>query len=75
MVKLDPRPVRDDFTSAECAKILGGTIGALVDMASYEAVSEAIAFWSSATGQAKLRELYGREADSEPPPASEEARR
>jgi len=60
MVRLDPRPVRDDFTSAECAKILGGTIGALVDMASFEALSEALGFWSSPTGQMKLRELYGR---------------
>lgn len=69
MTRLDPRPVRDDFTSAECAKILGGTIGALVDMASFESVTEALAFWSGPTGQRKLRELYGR--DSDPPPAQE----
>lgn len=71
MTHLDPRPCRDDFTSTECAKVLGGTIGGLAPMASLEALSDAIAFWASPVGQLKLREMYGRESDF--PPASAEA--
>lgn len=59
MTELDPRPPRDDFTSTECAKILGGTLGALSQMASIEALTEAVAYWASPAGQKKIDELYG----------------
>lgn len=42
---LDERPARHDLTSRECAKLLGGLIGGLVEMSSVEAVRDAMRFW------------------------------
>jgi hypothetical protein len=45
-VKLDPRPAREDLTDRECAKLLGGFLGGLIDQADIDAVKRAIDWWS-----------------------------
>lgn len=47
-LRLDPRPVRLDLTSRECARILGGVIGCLATMASEAAVRDAVRWWAGA---------------------------
>jgi hypothetical protein len=42
---LDPRPARQ-LTSRECAKILGGVIGGLIDTAKPEDVRAAVRWWA-----------------------------
>ena len=46
MPKLDEKPARTDLTTRECAKLIGGTIGALCTMADIETVKAAIQWWS-----------------------------
>lgn len=59
---LDQRPARNDLTSRECAKIVGGTIGVLLQMADASAVRDAVRWWAEtdsawAVGQAMSHEL------------------
>ena len=42
---LDTEPARP-LTKRECAKLLGGTIGTLVDMAPVEVVHAAVKWWA-----------------------------
>ncbi len=42
---LSEAAAREDLTSRECAKLLGGLIGALTQMAPPEAVRDAMRFW------------------------------
>lgn len=44
-IKLDPHESRQ-LTDRECAKILGGTVGALLDMAPPSAVRNAVRWWA-----------------------------
>ncbi len=46
LTKLTEKPARTDLTDRECSKIIGGTIGALVDMADIEAVRRAVQWWA-----------------------------
>ena len=46
--QLDQRPARTDLTSREAAKLVGGTIGALCQMADPEVVRAAVAWWAEA---------------------------
>lgn len=46
MPKLDERPARTDLTNREVAKILGGPIGALCQMATPTDVKQAIVWWA-----------------------------
>ena len=50
MPKLDPRPARQDLTSRECSKLLGGLIGSLGMMAPLETIREAVRWWAEADG-------------------------
>jgi hypothetical protein len=43
---LDTRPARKDLTTRECAKLLGGTIGGLLEMADLETVRAAVKWWA-----------------------------
>jgi hypothetical protein len=43
---LDTRPPRNDLTSRECAKLIGGLLGGLCEQASIEDVKQAIDWWS-----------------------------
>lgn len=43
---LDPREARKDLTDRECAKLIGGAIGCLLDMADRATVLRAIAWWA-----------------------------
>jgi hypothetical protein len=43
---LDSKPARLDLTDRECAKLLGGMIGALAEMAPLENVRAAIRWWA-----------------------------
>lgn len=43
---LDTRPARNDLTSRECAKLIGGLLSSLCDQASIEEVKEAVDWWS-----------------------------
>lgn len=77
---LDPRPGRTDLTSRECAKLIGGTIGCLVGMASVDAVREAIRWWAGpeakdawlvlgnlgTAGPTIAADLIARQTDREP---------
>ncbi len=51
--KLDPRPARTDLTSRECAKLIGGTIAALVhgEGRPPEDVRAAVRFIAAAFGE------------------------
>lgn len=44
--KLDTREARTDLSSRECAKLLGSTIGGLLQMAPAENVRTAIKWWA-----------------------------
>lgn len=63
---LSPEPART-LTDRECVKILGGTIGGLVDMADVETVRNAVRWWAESedgwTIFAELEEIkrLGRE--------------
>lgn len=46
MKKLNDKPARTDLTDRECTKILGGTIGALVEMADRHTVQDAVRWWA-----------------------------
>lgn len=43
---LDTRPARNDLTSRECAKLLGGFLGGLAEMAPIEAVRDAVNWYA-----------------------------
>jgi hypothetical protein len=49
--KLDERPARDDLTSREVAKLLGGMIGSLCHMANVAEVRTAVEWWGSASDE------------------------
>lgn len=42
---LDPRDTRE-LTNRECAKLLGGTIGALCEMSDAQTVRDAVRWWA-----------------------------
>ena len=44
--RLDSRAVRTDLTDRECSKIIGGTLGALCQMAEIETVRKAVEWWA-----------------------------
>lgn len=44
--RLDEREPRTDLTSREAAKLLGGTIGALMHMSDRESVRAALTWWA-----------------------------
>ncbi len=46
MKKLTDQPARTDLTDRECTKILGGTIGALVEMSDRRTVQAAVRWWA-----------------------------
>lgn len=46
MVKLDPNPARTDLTSREIAKLLGGFIGGLIEMAEVDEIEAAVKWWA-----------------------------
>ena len=43
---LDSKPARTDFTDRECAKLLGGLIGALCQITTPETVRAAVKHWA-----------------------------
>jgi hypothetical protein len=45
-MSLDTRPARNDLTSRECAKLIGGLLASLCEQASIEEVKEAVDSWS-----------------------------
>lgn len=45
--KLDTREARKDLTDRECAKLLGGTIGSLAQMADVKDIRRAVSWWAS----------------------------
>lgn len=44
--KLTTEPARMDLTDRECSKLLGGTIGALLQMATMNDVRNAVRWWA-----------------------------
>lgn len=54
---LDKYPARRDLTDRECAKILGGPIGQLMDMTQGNEVRDAVRWWAGLTDEqwAELR--------------------
>lgn len=44
MIQLDSRPTRTDLTDRECAKLIGGILTALVQMADVETIRRATRF-------------------------------
>lgn len=47
MTKLTSVPARTDLTDRECAKIIGGTIGALADMTDIATIRKAVQWWAA----------------------------
>lgn len=45
-VKLDPNKARTDLTSREIAKLLGGFIGGLIEMAELDEIETAVKWWA-----------------------------
>lgn len=43
---LDTQAARTDLTDRECAKILGGLLGSLIQMAPAETVRQAVRWWA-----------------------------
>ena len=46
-MKLDTREVRTDLTDRECAKLLGGLIGSLLQVSERGAVRRAVQWWAA----------------------------
>lgn len=44
--KLDPHAARTDLTDRECAKLIGGTVGVLMQMAGDNEVRRALRWWA-----------------------------
>jgi hypothetical protein len=66
-VRLSPEPARTDLTDRECCKLIGGTLGCLMQMADPDSVRRALQWWAEneqawgmivATG-AEIRRLTG----------------
>lgn len=55
---LDTTAARTDLTSRECAKLLGGSIGGLVEMASIEDVRQAVRWWAETDAAWTLFETH-----------------
>jgi hypothetical protein len=49
--KLDPRPARKDLTSREIAKLLGGNLGSLLQMAKPSDVRDAVRWWAQVSDE------------------------
>lgn len=45
-VKLDPNEARTDLTSREVAKLLGGFIGGMTEMAALDEIQTAVKWWA-----------------------------
>lgn len=45
-IHLSDEPVRTDLTDRECAKIIGGIIGSLTQVADAAAVRQAVRWWA-----------------------------
>lgn len=45
-MSLDSRPARTDLTTRECAKLIGSTIGGLLEMAPLENIRQAVRWWA-----------------------------
>lgn len=45
-MKLNPQAARTDLTDRECAKIIGGLLGTLVQLAEPETVRKAVHWWA-----------------------------
>lgn len=45
-IHLSNEPARTNLTDRECAKLLGGTIGALVQLSDIETVRRAVEWWA-----------------------------
>jgi hypothetical protein len=43
---LDPKPARTDLTDRECAKLIGGLIGTLGELAPLENIRAAVKWWA-----------------------------
>jgi len=46
MAELDPRPMRKDLTSRECASLIGALLGSLVTFADLAEVRAAVLWWA-----------------------------
>lgn len=44
-MKLDDRPARIDLTDRECAKLIGGIVGCLLQMSDQQTVRQALQWW------------------------------
>lgn len=47
--KLDTHAARTDLTDRECAKLIGGTVGVLMQMANEETVRRGLRWWADLT--------------------------
>lgn len=54
-LKLSPEPARTDLTDRECCKLIGGTLGCLLQMAEPEEVRRGLLWWI----QLEIRRLTG----------------
>lgn len=64
---LDTRPARNDLTSRECAKLLGGLLASLSEQALIDDVREAVIWWAEnqTAWEAfrRMKEYYIRETE------------
>lgn len=70
MAELDPRPLRKDLTSRECASLIGALLGSLVTFADIDDVRSALAWWAENDDAWDALDLLGQSArdDSHAPP-------
>lgn len=47
--KLDSQAARTDLTDRECAKLIGGTVGVLMEMADPDVVRRGLRWWANLT--------------------------
>lgn len=50
-MKLDDRPARTDLTDRECAKLIGGLVGNLLQMSDQQSVRRALQWWVDLPGK------------------------